>query len=86
MPNSSIGLSREDHRPSQASGCGVSDADPLLWTVTETLQGLRISRSTFYVLVGAGELETVKIGSATRTIVESARAYVARLRAQAKAA
>jgi hypothetical protein len=85
MPNSSIGLSRED-RASQSSSCGVSDADPLLWTVTETLVGLRISRSTFYVLVSAGELEIVKIGSATRTVVASAKGYVERLRCQAKVA
>jgi hypothetical protein len=85
MPNSSLGLSRED-RTSQSSGCGVSDAAPLLWTVTETLQGLRISRSTFYVLVSAGELETVKIGSATRTVVASAKGYVERLRSKVKAA
>jgi hypothetical protein len=78
MPSSSLGLSHED-RTSQSSGCGVSDAAPLLWTVTETLQGLRLSRGTFYVLVSAGELETVKIGSATRTVVASAKGYVERL-------
>jgi excisionase family DNA binding protein len=55
-------------------------------SVADTLEALAISRSTFYVLVAAGELETVKVGSATRTVVSSAEAYVERLRAQAKAA
>ena len=79
MPNSSIGLSRDD-RSSQASG------HRLLMTVADTLEALAISRSTFYVLVAAGELETVKVRSATRTVVSSADAYVERLRAQVKAA
>jgi hypothetical protein len=79
MPNSSIGLSRDD-RTSQSSG------RRLLMSVADTLEALAISRSTFYVLVAAGELETVKVGSATRTVVSSAEAYVERLRAQAKAA
>jgi excisionase family DNA binding protein len=64
-------------RPAPLSG-------PILTTVNDTLQALHIGRSTFYLLVAAGELEIVKVGSATRVVVESVKAYVARLRDQAK--
>jgi excisionase family DNA binding protein len=59
---------------------------PILATVNDTLQALHIGRSTFYLLVAAGELEIVKVGSATRVVVESLKAYVDRLRAQAQKA
>ncbi len=39
-----------------------------------------ISRSKLYELIGAGEVETVKLGSATLVIVDSLRALVERRR------
>jgi excisionase family DNA binding protein len=58
----------------------------LLMSIADCGKALTIGRSKFYQLVAAGELEIVKIGSATRVVVSSVEAYVDRLRAQTKKA
>jgi excisionase family DNA binding protein len=44
-------------------------------------QALGISRSTFFELIAAGQIETVKIGRSRRVPAQAIEDYVARLRA-----
>ena len=48
-----------------------------LLTVRETCDALRIGRTNLYALIKKGQLQTVKIGCATRITVESIRALAA---------
>jgi excisionase family DNA binding protein len=56
---------------------------PLLMSVSDGMKTLRVGRTKFYQLIATGELEIVKIGTATRVVVSSIKDYVDRLRAQA---
>jgi len=58
---------------------------PLLYTVSETLTMLRMSRTQFYAQVNAGRLRIVKQGAATRVTADDLAAYVALLRQEAEA-
>ena len=53
-----------------------------LLTVAEFKETYRISHSTFYRLVAAGELQTIKIGRATRISQEEAARWLTALGAQ----
>ncbi len=55
---------------------------PLLMTVTDSMRTLSVGRTKFYELVGAGEIELVKIGNKSCAVVASIEAYVDRLRAK----
>jgi excisionase family DNA binding protein len=55
----------------------------LLMSVADGMKILRVGRTKIYQLIAGGELEIVKIGTATRVVVSSIEAYVDRLRAQA---
>ena len=48
--------------------------------VTDAMGMLGIGRTKLYDLIGRGEIETIKIGKATRVIVESVYAFVERQR------
>jgi excisionase family DNA binding protein len=50
--------------------------EPLALRVREAAAMLGIGRSTLYVFISAGELETVKIGRSTLVPVESLRAFI----------
>lgn len=47
--------------------------EPLLTTVNDAAQALSLGRTTIYVLINAGELETVKIGRRTLVTIASIR-------------
>ena len=47
---------------------------PFVLTVKETCEALRLGRTTVYKLIDAGQLKTVKIGTATRVVTDSVRA------------
>jgi excisionase family DNA binding protein len=51
--------------------------------VPDALAMLGIGRTKLYALLGAGEIEAIKIGKATLILVESLEAFVARQRAGA---
>ncbi|XAP79785.1 helix-turn-helix domain-containing protein [Citromicrobium bathyomarinum] len=48
--------------------------------VPDACRYLGIGRSTLYVLIGKGEIEVIKMGSATLVITASLRSLVERLR------
>jgi excisionase family DNA binding protein len=57
---------------------------PLLMSVGEAMRALSVGRTKLYDLIAAGEIELVKIGSKSCIVVDSAAAYVERLRAAAQ--
>ena len=54
--------------------------EPIVMRVPEACRYLGIGRSTLYVLIGKGEIEVIKMGSATLVITASLRSLVERLR------
>ncbi|MBK3628865.1 excisionase family DNA-binding protein [Streptomyces sp. MBT49] len=64
----------------------VDDPTLVLLTVEEAARRLRIGRTTCYQLIRTGELESVPVGSLRRIPADAPAAYVARLRAQQRAA
>ena len=53
---------------------------PALLTIPEAAEMLRISRSTTYQLISAGDIEVVHIGRSARVPVNAIDDYVQRLR------
>ena len=51
--------------------------------VADATKMLGIGRSKLYELIGAGEVETIKLGTATLIIVESMHALIERRRGRA---
>ena len=48
--------------------------------VPDAMRMLGIGRTKLYELVGQGEIDIIKIGKATRVVVESLHAFVSRQR------
>jgi excisionase family DNA binding protein len=59
---------------------------PVFLTVEEAARCLRIGRTTCYALIRAGELESLTIGGLRRVPADAPAAYLARRRAQQRAA
>jgi len=57
--------------------------EPMLLTIPEAAEQLRIGRTLIYELISAGELEVVHIGRASRVPLEALRDFVAARRTQA---
>lgn len=79
-------LPTETHGPSpQGAPGGCSDVArpsaglPLLLTVAEAAESLRLSRTRLYELVATGELPSVKIGRSRRVSGQALRDYVQQL-------
>lgn len=53
---------------------------PITMRVPDACKFIGLSRSTLYVLVAAGEIETVKAGAATLVLTDSLRAFIDRRR------
>jgi excisionase family DNA binding protein len=49
--------------------------EPLLVTVDESCQALRVSRSTLYALAREGKIELRRVGKSSRVTVESLRRF-----------
>lgn len=64
----------------------TAPAPPLLLTVEEAADRLRIGRTLMYALVSSGEIESVPIGRLRRIPAECLPEYVHRLRAEARGA
>ena len=58
--------------------------DQLLCTMEELQRILGCGKTTAFSIVGSGAIESVQIGRKRMPVVESVRAYVERLREQAK--
>lgn len=54
--------------------------EPVLLTVEEAAERLRVGRTTMYALVSSGAIESVKVGRLRRVPVECVDAYVTVLR------
>lgn len=54
-------------------------AEKLLYTPEEAAQALGISRSSLYLLLGDGSLESVRLGSRRRIRVSALKRFVASL-------
>ena len=54
--------------------------EPIAMRVPEACRYLGIGRSTLYVLIAKGQVEIIKLGSATLVLTSSLRALVERLR------
>ncbi|MEU6454435.1 helix-turn-helix domain-containing protein [Streptomyces sp. NPDC047065] len=59
---------------------------PVLLTVEEAARCLRIGRTTCYALIRTGELESLTIGGLRRVPADAPAAYLARRRAERRAA
>ncbi len=59
---------------------GRQAVEPIAMRVPEACRYLGIGRSTLYVLIGKGEIEVIKMGSATLVLTASLRSLVERLR------
>jgi excisionase family DNA binding protein len=59
---------------------------PVLLTVEEAARCLRVGRTTCYALIRAGELESLTIGGLRRVPADAPAAYLARRRAEKRAA
>lgn len=57
--------------------------EPMLLTIPEAAEQLRIGRTLIYELISAGELEVVHIGRTSRVPLEALRDFVAARRTQA---
>ncbi len=59
---------------------GLSAITPITMRVPDACKFIGLSRSTLYVLVAAGEIETIKAGAATLVLTDSLRAFIDRRR------
>lgn len=60
--------------------------DPILVPPKDGFKAIGVGTTKGYELINSGDLEAVKIGTATRLTVESIKAYAARLVAEKRAA
>jgi len=58
--------------------------DPMLVSIAEACRLSGLGRTVFYELIGAGAIETVKLGRRRLVVVASLAAFVDRLRAEAQ--
>ncbi|MGW2708277.1 helix-turn-helix domain-containing protein [Streptomyces sp. NPDC001356] len=59
---------------------------PVLLTVEEAAQCLRVGRTTCYALIRTGELESLMVGGLRRVPADAPAAYLARRRAEQRTA
>ncbi|MET9141969.1 helix-turn-helix domain-containing protein [Streptomyces parvulus] len=59
---------------------------PVLLTVEEAARCLRVGRTTCYALIRTGDLESLTIGGLRRVPADAPAAYLARRRAEQRAA
>jgi excisionase family DNA binding protein len=60
--------------------------DPITMRIPEACRYVGVGRSTLYVLIGRGEVEIIKLGSATLVLTESLRQLVEQRRQTRQAA
>ncbi|NEY35676.1 excisionase family DNA-binding protein [Streptomyces sp. PRKS01-65] len=77
-----MSIATVDFTPLADAGC----PPPVLLTVEEAARCLRIGRTTCFALIRSGELESVTIGGLRRVPADAPAAYLARRRAEQRAA
>lgn len=68
----------------QASPSSPLAIEPISMRIPEACRYTGISRSTMYLLIGRGEIEAIKLGSATLVLTESLRKLIERQRVPAR--
>lgn len=69
-----------EHRPLKAPDLPAKQSfEPITVRIPEACRMLGIGRSKFYELITEGEIQTLKLGSATLVPLDGLRAFVARL-------
>ncbi|MGW2831329.1 excisionase family DNA-binding protein [Streptomyces sp. NPDC001286] len=71
----------ETVRPTEIDG-----PPPVLLTVAEAARCLRVGRTTCFALIRTGELESLMVGGLRRVPADAPAAYLARRRAEGRAA
>jgi excisionase family DNA binding protein len=69
---------REDIRIENKQRGTVAGAVPLLLTIPQAAAALAVGRTTIYELIGAGDLEAVRIGRSVRIPVDALWSFVNR--------
>ncbi|MGN9819621.1 excisionase family DNA-binding protein [Streptomyces sp. SD11] len=64
----------------------AGDPAPVFLTVEEAARCLRVGRTTCFALIRAGDLESLLIGGLRRVPADAPAAYLARRRAEQRAA
>jgi excisionase family DNA binding protein len=65
---------------------GAGGPAPVLLTVEEAADCLRVGRTTSFALIRTGELESLMVGGLRRVPADAPAAYLARRRAEQRAA
>lgn len=66
--------------PTESLHIGPQAINPISMRVPDACQFLGIGRSTLYLLIGKGEIEIVKVGTATLVLTSSVHGLIERLR------
>lgn len=66
--------------PTEPLHIGPQAITPISMRVPDACQFLGIGRSTLYLLIGKGEIEIVKVGTATLVLTSSVHGLIERLR------
>lgn len=72
-----IGTAMHEYRLSSSSPLSI---EPITMRVPDACRFTGISRSTLYLLIARGEVEVIKLGSATLVLTESLRQLIERHR------
>jgi excisionase family DNA binding protein len=67
------------HEMTRVQEACMNRVEPLVLTIAEAAEALRISRAKAYRLAAAGTLPTVRVGATLRVPVAGLQAYVQRL-------
>jgi excisionase family DNA binding protein len=60
----------------------LGSSEPLVYTIPEAANALRLSRTKFYELLDSGEVESIHIGRSRKIPADALRAYIDGLRAR----
>jgi len=74
------GNKRRKEHTRQVVDVTLRTSDRMLLTVAEAAERLGIERSTMYVLIADGQIDTVRVGRLRRIEPEALRAYISRMR------
>jgi excisionase family DNA binding protein len=79
VPPQRGGAKRKEHTR-QVVDVTLRTSDRMLLTVAEAAERLGIGRSTMYVLIADGQIDTVRVGRLRRIEPEALTAYISRMR------
>ena len=76
------GSQKRKEQARQVVDVTLRTSDRMLLTVAEAAERLGIGRSTMYVLIADGQIDTVRVGRLRRIEPEALSAYISRMRHQ----